>query len=68
MTDKSPAYIGLIEGLEKGEAKHREEARKIRNAITALQALCIHEKTNWLGNDHNHNYYRCTNCKILLEQ
>ncbi len=43
-------------------------AKKIRQAIDALQALCPHEKSAWVGNDHNHNYYRCTNCKIILEK
>jgi FPC/CPF motif-containing protein YcgG len=61
-------YKGLIEGLEKGEAKHQEQAKKIRDAIDALQALCPHQKSTWLGNDHSHNYYRCTNCKIILEK
>ena len=50
-----------IKELKDKESEHILIARRYRDAISALQAICDHDN-KYDGHGHNDSYYTCIKC------
>lgn len=61
------AINNIISIFEKHRDQHLERAKRLDESIRSLQKLCPHERMVWIGNNHNHDIYRCSACGLEME-